>query len=77
MDTQKKLDDILPAYNEYLNYKIKYQLGELDETPMLGSFKFLCQELQDFILSLYSGTDTYKERKGLQATLKKVQSKMQ
>lgn len=76
MDTKKELDDILPAYNQYLNYKLKYQLGELDEMPMLGSFKFLCQELQDFILSLYSGTDTYKERRNLQSVLEKTQSKI-
>ncbi len=73
---RKELDDILPAYNQYLNDKIQYQSNELGPEPMLNSFKFVCQELQDFVITLYCGTDTYKERRELTQTLQQVMNKM-
>ena len=78
MDTiRKELDDILPAYNKYLNNKLKFQTGETDSESMVLGFKFVCKELEDFICMLYSGTDTYKERRELQNSLKHIQKKIQ
>lgn len=75
-ETVKELNEILPAYSHYIEMKTLYQTGKQDANPMVDSFKMVCKELRDFIITLYSGTDTYKERRELKAMLKTVLDKM-
>lgn len=60
-----ELDDILPAYTDYISIKQKYQRHELTEDAVVYSIKQLCQEIKDLIHTVYSGTDMAKERKQL------------
>lgn len=59
---QTELDDILPSYIDYVLTKKKFQLNELTEQAVFISMNTLCKEIREFIQSLYSNTDTPKER---------------
>lgn len=62
---EQELNDILPAYKKFCNTKTKYQLQEVTEDAVIHDMKMICQELQEFILSLYNNSDFYKERQPL------------
>lgn len=62
---EQELNDILPAYKKFCTTKIKYQLQEVTEDAVIHDMKIVCQELKEFILSLYSNSDFYKERQPL------------
>lgn len=66
---EQELNDILPAYKKFCNTKTKYQLHEVTEEAVLDDMKLLCQEISEFIHTLYSNTDFYKERALLLQTL--------
>ena len=59
---QTELDDILPSYIDYIITKKKFQLNEITEQAVFISMQTLCREIREFIQSLYSNTDTPKER---------------
>ena len=59
---QTELNDILPSYIDYVITKKKFQLNELTEQAVFISMNTLCKEIREFIQSLYSNTDTPKER---------------
>lgn len=61
-DTEKELNDILPAYHRYIEIKRKYQLGEISEGLVIQGIKNVCKEIQEFISTLYSCTDMPEER---------------
>lgn len=61
--TAKELNDILPSYLNYIDVKRKYQLKEITETGVLLQLGNVCKEINEFIHTLYSGTDTPEERK--------------
>lgn len=63
MNTLKELQDILPSYVEYINLKRAYQMGEITESRVIKSLKFVCIEIREFLDTLYSSTDMNKERK--------------
>ena len=71
--TTKELSDILPSYLEYIYIKRKYQLHETTEDAVYINMKQLCREIKEFIQSLYSGTDTPKERELIKQTIKEIQ----
>ena len=71
--TTKELSDILPSYLGYINVKRKYQLHETTEDAVYINMKQLCREIKEFIQSLYSGTDTPKERELIKQTIKEIQ----
>lgn len=56
-------NDILPSYSEYCEYKRKYQLGEVTERCVELSMQKVCQEISEFIHTLYISIDTVEERK--------------
>lgn len=58
----KELNDILPSYLNYIDVKRKYQLKEITEVNVLLQLGNVCQEIKEFIQTLYSGTDTPEER---------------
>jgi len=67
-----ELNDIFPAYNRYISVKKEYQLNGTGDDIMLEQLKLLCQEIKEFLITLYSGTDTYKERRYISNTLSEV-----
>lgn len=71
--TTKELSDILPSYLKYIDIKRKYQLHEIGEDIVYINMKELCKEIKEFIQTLYSGTDTPKERELLKQTIKEIQ----
>lgn len=58
----RELNDILPAYDYYIDRKRCYQLGQCDEDFVISSMSTLCFEISEFIQTLYSSTDMPKER---------------
>lgn len=58
----KELNDILPSYLQYIDVKRKYQLKETTDEAVLSYLSKVCIEIREFIQTLYSGTDTPKER---------------
>ena len=62
---EQELNDILPAYKKFCTTKTKYQRQEVTEDAVIHDMKIVCQELKEFILSLYSNSDFYKERQPL------------
>ena len=71
--TAKELNDILPSYLQYIETKRRYQLKEITETNVLLQLGNVCQEIKEFIQTLYSGTDTPEERKILKDMIKEIQ----
>jgi len=63
MDVKKELADILPSYYEYVDLKRDYQMGNISESRVIKSLKFVCIEIREFVDTLYSSTDMNKERK--------------
>lgn len=68
--TAKELSDILPSYLQYIETKQRYQLHEITDTLLYEALQNLCKEIKEFVQSLYSGTDTEKEREILQQLIK-------
>ena len=62
INVRKELSDILPHYNIYCDKKRDYQLNKVGEDVVLTSLKSVCQEITEFIHSLYSSTDMEEER---------------
>lgn len=54
--------DILPSYVDYCKYKKQYQLGEVDEKCMVLALQRVCQEIFEFINTLYISVDAESER---------------
>lgn len=71
--TTKELSDILPSYLKYIDTKRKFQLHEVTDDAVYITMKELCKEIKEFMHSLYSGTDTPKERELLQQLIKEIQ----
>jgi len=71
--TTKELSDILPSYIQYINAKRKYQLHEITDETVYINMKELCKEIKEFIQTLYSGTDTEKERELIKQMIKEMQ----
>ena len=72
---KRELDDILPAYTEYVKIKQQYQRKEISEGAVIKSLKFLCTEIEEFIDTLYKCTDMHKERKCLKDMIISIDEK--
>ncbi len=73
--TQKELEDILPYYMKYKDIKKRYQLNQTSEGEVIQGIKNVCREIQEFISTLYSGTDMNKERLCIVKTLEQLYKK--
>ena len=73
--TQKELEDILPYYMKYTDIKKRYQLNQTSEGEVIQGIKNVCREIQEFIETLYSGTDMNKERLCIAKTLEQLYKK--
>ena len=71
--TTKELSDILPSYLQYINVKRRYQLREVTEDAVYINMKQLCKEIKEFVQTLYSCTDTPKERELIKQIVKEMQ----
>lgn len=69
---ERELKDILPSYRQYIDAKRQYQLKEVTIDRVHMHMKKLCQEIQEFIQTLYSGTESKEEREMLQKTVKDI-----
>lgn len=61
-NVEAELSDILPEYRKYCVIKRKYQLHELTDEAVSKAIKNVCREIEEFIKTLYAGTDFHKER---------------
>lgn len=62
VSSQDEFNDILPAFNTYIEARRQNQLGNTNEELVQHSLKLLCQELKEFIETLYANTGSRKER---------------
>ena len=58
----KELNDVLPSYLQYVEMKRRYQLKEITDEALISYLNRVCKEIKEFMQTLYSGTDTQKER---------------
>ncbi len=72
----KELLDVLPSYNRYVAIKTNYQLGNAGEKAVEIAFKSVCQEIFEFIVALYSGTNSKEERQHIFTLLKKLENNL-
>lgn len=59
---EEELNDILPAYKNYVDVKKKYQLHETTQENVILALESTCKEMIEFISTLYSSTDFERER---------------
>ena len=64
--------EILPQYKNYCRIKRKYQMHEIGESVMFESMQSVCKEMDDFVHTLYSNTDTTVERALILNTLQQL-----
>ena len=69
---EDELNDILPAYGNYVAVKRQYQLRETTESGLVKAMKLLCTEIEEFITTLYQCTDANRERKCLKDALENI-----
>lgn len=67
---ERELKDILPSYRQYIDSKRRYQLKEITLENVHINMKKLCQEIREFIQTLYSGTESQEERTILKKMIK-------
>lgn len=60
--TLNELHDILPSYYKYVDTKKRYQQFEVVDKMLLYAMQNLCDEITDFVASLYHNTETDGER---------------
>lgn len=70
--TVKELKDILPSYLSYVDIKKQYQLHKLPEQELYSAMEILCKEIKEFLLMLFSSTDTEAERKFLHIIIEEL-----
>ena len=70
--TETELKDILPSYLGYINIKRKYQLHKTTNENVIIAMEALCNEIKEFIQTLYSSTDTPQERDIIKEMLKEM-----
>ena len=68
---QNEINDILPAYVEYIEVKRKRMLKEVTDEKVLFTLQTLVNELQDLIEMIYRNTETCEEREILTRFLHK------
>ena len=69
---QMELEDMLPRYLYYVDTKRQYQLGTLPEQTVVDAMTGVCQEIKEFVYSLYSGTSTPQERKKIRCMIEEL-----
>ena len=75
-DVEKELSDILPHYRKYVEVKRAFQHSEADKAAVLALMQSVCAEIKEFLMVLYSSTDTAEERDFLRLIIEETRSKM-
>lgn len=57
-----EIDDILPAYKNYIDTKRRYQQFEVVDSMLIYAMDNLCREIKEFIADLYYNTESEAER---------------
>ena len=68
----QEYSDILPSYERYKTEKTKYQLGGGNKQGIINYLSLLCTEIEEFIKTLYSSTDTPEERAIIKEKITKI-----
>ena len=68
----KEYNDILPSYQKFCEVKKMYQLSEVSENSVYKQLKLLCNEISEFLRTLYNNTDTQYEHDIIEETLKTI-----
>lgn len=66
---ENELSDILPQYKKYIEIKRKYQMHNVTEEAVERSILQVCNEIREFIQTLYSSTDLPVERQRIREML--------
>lgn len=74
-DIEKEIDDILPAYRQYVDIKTRYQLKQIDKESVIYSLNLVCREIEELIQILYSSTDMPLERIEIQNIIRNLYDK--
>lgn len=69
---EKEFHEILPMYHKYVDVKKHYQMREVSEDAVDRAIGDVCKEIEEFICTMYSGTDTEFERVQIRTMLRKV-----
>ncbi len=69
-----ELHDILPSYNKYVDTKKRYQKYEVVEQMVVIAMQNLCDEIADFIITLYRNTESAEERETIETMIDEIRS---
>lgn len=69
----RELNDILPCYTRYINIKRDYQLGRATDESLVYAMKNVCEEIEEFIETLYFNTEFLKERLRIKSMIENLQ----
>ena len=71
-EVETELGDILPQYRRHQEIKRKYYFNEVSPEAVNQSMSYLCTEIEEFLHTLYSSTNSETERNILKIMLKTV-----
>lgn len=71
---EREYDDILPLYQNYVDIKYQYQLGQISSDVVISSMGSVCKEIREFIQTLYSCTDMNEERELIKQMFQELQN---
>ena len=71
-NVENELNDILPQYQNYCTVKRKYQLNEVTENAVINSIYKVCDEITEFLKTLYGSTDMQEERDAIIQMIKSL-----
>ena len=74
--SQAELNDIMPAFEAYCEARKQNQLGQTNEEAVQHNLKLLCQELKEFIETLYANTESRKERLSILYMIRDLNTKL-
>ena len=69
-----ELHDILPSYYKYVDTKTRYQKYEVVEQMVVIAMQNLCDEITDFITTLYNNTESKAEREVIENMIEDIRS---
>lgn len=72
---EKEYQDILPQYKNYVKIKSDFYFNKVTEKAIEKSINLVCNEIIEFIHSIYSSTDTQIERDVIHKMITKLAQK--
>ena len=59
---ESELADVLPYYRKYCEVKRAWQMQNADQEHVIQGMERVCNEIREFVQTLYSGTSSSSER---------------